>query len=277
MIKNPLAWCVWAIAALAAAFMERNPFLQALLLLVLINVWVRYGRTRRLSAKIGLTLAIIPIIFSVAFSRFGTHVLVTLPAIPLIGGRWTWDALMFGASAGAALLLTVAVFAIVQSTVRSADLLPLLPRPLYRAGTAVALSIAFVPKTVQSFHAIREARRLRAQRTGWRSVRAVLVPLLLTTLEQALQYGESLDARGYGNRKRSRYRPLEWSLADGVNLLAASVSLALVATTPIATWDPYTNIVPLSPPIAAIIAIVLLAVPALSIALAQEKHAANHA
>ena len=90
MTRHPLAWCAWATAALATAFIERNPFLQALLLLIVINVFIAYRRGHRVhNWKIGLALAVVPIIFSVALSRFGTHVLFTLPAIPIIGGAWT--------------------------------------------------------------------------------------------------------------------------------------------------------------------------------------------
>ena len=140
MTRHPLAWCAWATAALAVAFIDRNPYLQGLLLLVVLNVFVAYGGPRRAGTwKFGLALALVPILFSAALSRFGPHVLFTLPAIPVIGGRWTLDAVAFGASTGVALLLTVAVFGVLQATVRSADFVAMLPRPLYRAGTTVAL------------------------------------------------------------------------------------------------------------------------------------------
>src|SRR6202011_2996620 len=203
VIRHPLAWGAWTTAALAAAFIDRNPYLQALLLLVVVNVFLPYRARRRVGTwKFAVALALVPVLFSVALSRFGQHVLFTLPAIPIIGGRWTFDAVAFGASTGLALLLTVAVFAVVQSTVRSADVVAILPRPLYRAGTTVALALAFAPKTLTAFQSIREARQLRGQRTGWRSAPALLLPLLLTTLERALQYGESLDARGFGSGRR---------------------------------------------------------------------------
>ena len=202
MIRHPVAWGAWTIAALAAAFIDRNPYVQALLLLAVINVYLPYRGRRQATWKFGLALAIVPILFSAALSRFGRHVLFTLPPIPIIGGRWTLDAVAFGASTGLALLLTVAVFAVLQSTVRSADVLAILPRPLYRAGTTVALALAFAPKTLVAFQSIREARQLRGQRTGWRAAPALLLPLLLTTLERALQYGESLDARGFGSGRR---------------------------------------------------------------------------
>ena len=197
MIRHPVAWGVWTLAALAAVFIDRNPYVQALLLLTVINVYLPYrGRRQASTWKFGLALAIVPILFSAALSRFGRHLLFTLPPIPIIGGRWTLDAVAFGASTGLALLLTVAVFAVLQSTVRSADVVAILPRPLYRAGTTVALALAFAPKTLAAFQSIREARQLRGQRTGWRAAPALLLPLLLTTLERALQYGESLDGGG---------------------------------------------------------------------------------
>src|SRR5205823_10354448 len=111
-----------------------------------------------------------------------------------------------------------------QRTVRSADVVAILPRPLYRAGTTVALALAFAPKTLLAFQSIREARQLRGQRAGWRAASALLLPLLLTTLERALQYGESLDARGFSRRRRSRYRTFNWTasaLMVGIPSLAA--------------------------------------------------------
>src|SRR6202011_4667199 len=72
VIRHPLAWGAWTTAALAAAFIDRNPFLQALMLLVVINVYLPYrGRRRAASWKFGLALAIVPIVFSAALSRFG--------------------------------------------------------------------------------------------------------------------------------------------------------------------------------------------------------------
>lgn len=278
MIRHPLAWCAWATAALAAAFIDRNPFLQALLLLTVINVFLPYrGQGRLRTWKIGLALAIIPILFSVTLSRFGTHVLFTLPPIPIIGGPWTLDAAVFGASTGAALLLTVAVFAVLQTTVRSADLVAILPRPFYRAGTTVALALAFAPKTVASLQAIREARQLRGQRAGWRSAPQLLLPLLLTTLERALQYGESLDARGFGSRRRSRYRPLPWTIPD---LMAAGAALAAVATIvllPPQPYNPYVNLLPSVPTMESLLAILLLAIPAITASLSRIDHAPHHA
>jgi energy-coupling factor transport system permease protein len=224
-----------------------------------------------------VALALVPVLFSVALSRFGQHVLFTLPAIPIIGGRWTFDAVAFGASTGLALLLTVAVFAVVQSTLRSADVVAILPRPLYRAGTTVALALAFAPKTLAAFQSIREARQLRGQRTGWRSAPGLLLPLLLTTLERALQYGESLDARGFGSGRRSRYRPLQWTPWDLVVLLASLAAIVAIAVVPSVPYNPYLELVPSVPNPDQLLAVGLLAVPAVTASLSRVDRAPHHA
>src|SRR2546425_1658222 len=277
MIRHPLAWCVWAIAGLCAAFIDRNPLLQALLLLVVINVGLPHRRNPAMRHwKIGLVLAVVPILFSAALSRFGRHVIFTLPGVPIVGGAWSWEAVAYGASTGVALLLTGAVFATLQASVRSGDLVALLPRPLYRAGTVFALSLAFAPKTIASFQALREARRLRGQRAGWRSAPGLVVPLLLTILEQALQYGESLDARGYGSRRRSRYRPLGWSLMDGLVIGTSLAALFLNLALSPQPYNPYLDLAPSLPSAVSLLGVLLLGAPALT-AGPRMDHAADRA
>jgi energy-coupling factor transport system permease protein len=275
--RHPLAWCAWATAALAAAFIDRNPYLQALLLLVVINVFLPYRGARRLGSwKFGVALALVPVLFSAALSRFGKHVLFTLPPIPVVGGRWTFDAVAFGASTGLALLLTVAVFGVLQATVRSADLVAILPRPLYRAGTTVALALAFAPKTVAAFASIREARRLRGQRAGWRSAPDLLLPLLLTTLERAVQYGESLDARGFASGRRSRYRPFGWTAPDLLVVIASLTAIVALAWWPAVSYNPYVDLAPNIPRPDTLLTIALLAVPAVTASVARVDHADHH-
>lgn len=278
MRLNPITWCLWAAAALATAFLDRNPYLQVALAMVLLNVWLPYrGRHASDYLKLGLLLGLAPILFSVVLSRFGRHPLVTLPAVPIVGGRWTWEALTFGATTGMALTLTIAVFGILHATVRSAELMAMLPRPLYRAGTAFALALAFAPQTVNSLRSIAEARQLRGQRAGWRAAPALLMPLLLITLERALQHAESLDARGYGSRHRSRYRPMTWSVSDATVMLASVFAVAGLVLTPAPTYNAYDNLIPALPPVGSLVAVFLLVAPAVLIAVQRPSYAAHHA
>jgi energy-coupling factor transporter transmembrane protein EcfT len=160
--------------------------------------------------------------------------------------------------------------------VRSADLVAILPRPLYRAGTTVALALAFAPKTVAAFQSIREARRLRGQRAGWRSAPDLLLPLLLTTLERALQYGESLDARGFASGRRTRYRPFGWTASDLLVVIASLTAIIALAVWPAVSYNPYVDLAPNVPRPDSLLAIVLLAVPAVTAGLARGSHADHH-
>ncbi len=260
---NPLTWCAWALAAIAAALMERNPYLQLLLLAILLTVWIAARHDRSIGYwRAALVLGLLPILFSLVFSRFGSHVLFRLPShLPVIGGAWTVEATLYGASTGAALLLTMLVFAIAQTRLRTADLLAVLPRPLYRLGTLVALALALVPQALASLQAVSETRRLRGVRAGWRTGLGLLLPVLLTTLERALQYAESLDARGFGSQRRTRYHPSRWGLADGLVLLGAIGALAATILAP-SGYDPYLHLAPGLPQTALIVWLVPLSIPA---------------
>ncbi len=277
MSLHPLAWLAWASAALGLTITTRNPYAQVVLLLIFLNVWLPYRRPGAgLPVKLGLMLGMLPILFDLALSRFGTHIMFSLPGIPVVGGPWTVEALVFGAITGAALLLTIGVFAVLQLTVRSADVLELLPRPLYRTGTVVSLALAFVPQAMDSVRVIAEARRLRGKAAGWRAAPALLLPLLLTTLERALQYAESLDARGFGSERRSHYRPLPWRAADTLAAVASGVAVAGLALAPAPSYDPYLSLLPAFPSTATVASLLALAVPA-ALAIVTPRHATDHA
>jgi hypothetical protein len=105
----------------------------------------------------------------------------------------------------------------------------------------------------------------------------LLLPLLLTTLERALQYGESLDARGFGSGRRSRYRPLHWSVQDRLVLIASLVAIVAIAVLPGVPYNPYQELVPSVPDPDQLLAVGLLAVPAVSASLSRVDHAPHHA
>jgi energy-coupling factor transport system permease protein len=272
---NPIAWCAWGLAALGAAFIDRNPYIQLLLLMVFLNVWFPYRRGESRFWKVGAILAIAPVLFSVALSRFGRTVLFRLPDLPVIGGQWSLEAVVFGASTGIALLLVVTVFGVLQSTVRSMDVVSLLPAPLYRAGSVFALAVAFAPQTIASLRAINEARLVRGQPSGWRGAPSLLVPLLLTSMERALQYGESLDARGFGSRRRSRYRLPEWRAADYLVLTFSAASLVMLLLQPVVGYNPYAGLIPSVPSPAALGAVLALVMPAIVAATSRRSGAAD--
>jgi type VI protein secretion system component VasK len=105
----------------------------------------------------------------------------------------------------------------------------------------------------------------------------LLLPLLLTTLERALQYGESLDARGFGSGRRSRYRPFHWTASDLMVVIASLAAILAIALLPVVPYNPYVDVVPAAPNPDRLIAVGLLAVPAVIASLLRVDHAHHHA
>jgi energy-coupling factor transport system permease protein len=245
--QHPLAWGAWGVAALAAAFIDRNPVLQLLLLLIVLNAWMpRRDPALPPPYRMWAWLLLTPALFSFAVSRFGAHPVLTLPGWPLIGGPWTLEALAFGASTGVTLVLTTAIVATLLATVRTGDVIRLLPHPLDRTGAGLALGLTFIPQTVAGARQLRESNSQGAARANWRSLPGLLLPLTLTSLERAVQYAESLDARGFGARKRSRYRPLHWGWPDLFLVAAACIAITAVILVP-SPYNAYTNLLPRLP------------------------------
>ena len=277
MSFSPLAWIAWALAALAVALIARNPFSQALLLLTVANTWLGPSRRTAFPVRMAVILGLLPVALSLAGSRFGAHPLFSLPSsIPLLGGRWTLEAALFGATAGVALSLTVSILVLVQARVSTADVLALLPRPLYGVGSALALALAFVPQTAATVKGIVEVRGPAGGSRGWRAAPSLLMPVLLTTLERSLQYAESLDARGFAGRRRTRYRPSRWQPVDTIALAAAAVAIAGLALSPPPAYDPYSRLVPELPAFASLASLLALAIPAL-LETWVSRHAPDHA
>jgi energy-coupling factor transporter transmembrane protein EcfT len=96
-------------------------------------------------------------------------------------------------------------------------LLRFAPRRWHEPALAAALALSIAPRTIAAVGRVREAQRLRGiEVSRWRAVPAVAVPVLATGMEEAVTLAESMDARGHGRGRRSRYRWEPWTLASHV-------------------------------------------------------------
>jgi hypothetical protein len=94
-------------------------------------------------------------------------------------------------------------------------------------------------------------------------------------MERALQYAESLDARGYGSRSRSRYRVSPWRPADFLVVTASALSVVLLILLPATGYNAYQEIVPALPGINGFATILLLLLPAILVATPRTPHATD--
>jgi energy-coupling factor transport system permease protein len=227
------SWVIWLVAASVPAFTLRNPLYLALVLGAAGLVYFSLGRTSTIGrswgtfARIGLFLFALTIPINALSIHTGQIVLFRLPETwPIVGGAITLEAVIAGAVSGLALFTILMVFATFNAVVDHYQLLRATPAFLFQAGVVISIAITFVPQMVLSAKEIREAQRIRGHRfRGIRDLLPLIMPLLASGLERAIQLAETMEARGFG----SAVEPLPPRRALMVQVGSLVALLALLA------------------------------------------------
>jgi energy-coupling factor transport system permease protein len=211
---HPGAWWVWALGLATAASRTTNPLLLALI--VAVAGWVvsrrrpeaPWARSYAVFLRLGLLVIAIRVAFAVVLGAGnGTHVLVTLPEVPLpewfagvsLGGPLTLEELLAAVYAGAVLATLLACIGAANSLASPARLLTSVPAALYEVGVAVVVAMTFAPQLVGDVARVRTARRLRGRPDrGLRALAGSVMPVLEGALERAVDLAAAMDSRGYG-------------------------------------------------------------------------------
>jgi energy-coupling factor transport system permease protein len=208
---HPVTWVVWVAAVVVALTTTRNPWLLAAVLLLVGLVLVQQRRIARGRTdapvptveigvlRFGLVVVTTSAIFNMLMVHVGEHVLLTLPpAIPLLGGSLTLEALLFGALNGLVLAGLFAAFSVINHVLPVRALLRLVPRAYYPAAVVMSIAVTFAPSALQQIRQVREAQAVRGHRMqGVRAWLPLLVPLLEGSLERSMQLAEAMMARGF--------------------------------------------------------------------------------
>ncbi len=201
---RPQTWLIWLCTLAAVTMLLRNPIYSMLIVFVAITV----GRTSALTnqgirlslLRLGLLMVLFSAVFNIIFVHLGTHILVTLPPWPLIGGIWTIEALLAGAANGLMLFALLTVFITFNQLIAITDLARMIPAAFHDLGIVLLIALTFIPQTQQHMQQVREAQALRGHHIrGLRDWRPLLLPLLIGGLERAFQLAEAMVARGYGH------------------------------------------------------------------------------
>jgi energy-coupling factor transport system permease protein len=249
-VGNPLnarAVAAWSAACLFIVLFTTNPAYKATVLAAAIASLAAGAGFHRMR---GLLTAVLLIAAFATFLNFvsahlGTTVLFVVPyAIPGIGGPYTFEALAAGMSGGLTVGTAIVAAAPFSLMLASHDVMDALPGALSRTGAAIAASLSLVPSVSASFMQVSEAQRFRGWRPrGPRSWAEVVVPVVLTSVEDSIQLAESMEARGFGSGPRtalrsSPLRPSDWLLV-GASATAVIVFVTARAAGWSAEWYPY--------------------------------------
>ncbi|MEU0069360.1 CbiQ family ECF transporter T component [Streptomyces sp. NPDC006332] len=212
---HPGAWWLWALGLGTAATRTTNPLLLALLIAA--SAYVVAARrpdtptahSYSAFARLALAVLLIRLLFAVVLGSPvpGTHVLATLPEVPLpdwaqgirLGGRVTAEGLLFALYDGLKLAALLICVGAANALANPARLLKSLPGALYEMGVAVVVALTFAPNLIADVQRLRAARRLRGRPDrGVRGLLHVGLPVLEGALERSVSLAAAMDARGYG-------------------------------------------------------------------------------
>lgn len=243
---DPRVWILWGIAASLPTLLGRNPWPIAAAFLVALGVRASRPTSgeawQRLLRLVGM-FAAVGVLFNLLTYHGGDVVIVTLPAgLPIIGGAWTVNALVYGAVSGLALVTLVVVWSTVSQRLAWAAIVRSTPPALAAVAAAGSIALTLTPRTIEAFLEIREAQALRGFRPrGPRDLAPLVAPVLALGLERAATNAEALESRGFGGPERDLAASAsglraEWRIwALVVALLAGAVGAYLLAVDAIAT------------------------------------------
>ncbi len=217
---HSLAWLAWALSAAAAVQLAPSPVYVALVVgiaWVMVEAHAPEGPYRRAFPAL-VTLGVVFGLIRVAMAAFTTHnginVWFTLPQATVpdilggftIGGSVERDIVLQAAALAFTIIGVMAVFGAVNAIWSHYELVQAAPRAFHVFGVVLTVALAFVPATVESLRAVREADRAR---TGGRTVRRgrtlrSILPVLERGMERAVALSESMDSRGFGHQQPTR-------------------------------------------------------------------------
>ncbi len=201
-------WLVWTLSAAVAALLTRNPLY---LTLIALSAWLVHMTARHSTEMAagwhtllmwGLFIWLIAVPFNALMVHRGEHILFVLPEHwPLVGGKITLEAVVYGLASGFSLWVLLLVLSAFHLAVDASQLLRLMPPFFYQAGVVACIALTFIPQMLASVKEIREAQRIRGHRfRGWRDLLPLFVPLLTTALERAIGVAEAMESKGFGGQ-----------------------------------------------------------------------------
>jgi energy-coupling factor transport system permease protein len=211
---HPGAWFAWVFGAGIVAVATTNPFYLAPLFVAAWAVHTRKGVDGPAARSFR------------TFAVFAAVTVVLRTALVVFSPPLSWSALAYAALEGLRLATLLVLFGTFNSVTDPFRVLRLAPRRWHEPALAAALALSIAPRTIEAAAKVRESQRLRGiDVKSWRTLPALAVPVLATGMDDAVTLAESMDARGHGRGRRTRYRPDAFGRAA-----AATIAVSVLAT-----------------------------------------------
>ena len=204
-MTTSLTWVSWLVASLVILLSTRNPLLLCLILILLLALGTRMtapdNRKRWLGQNLRFigTMLFLSSLINFIFTHSGNTALFSLPKTWfLIGGPFTLESLIYGTINGLVISSLYLTFTLLNKALSVEQLTRLIPNAFYPLTTIATISLSFFPSIQARTAQIKEAQMIRGnpmkKLSDWLPI---LIPLMVTSLENAVQLSESMTARGF--------------------------------------------------------------------------------
>ncbi|MBG0770902.1 MAG: energy-coupling factor transporter transmembrane protein EcfT [Anaerolineaceae bacterium] len=199
------SWVAWLLANLTILLTTRNPLMLGLILALLLKSGVRMtepgNRKRWLKQNLSFigTMLFLSSLINLIFTHSGNTALFSLPDDWfLIGGDFTLESLLYGTINGLVISSLYLTFTILNKALSVEQLTRLIPNAFYPLTLIATIALTFFPSIQERTAQIKEAQMIRGNPmknlSDWLPI---LIPLMVTSLENAVQLSESMTSRGF--------------------------------------------------------------------------------
>lgn len=229
---GPAAATAYLLAFAVIAFASSNPILLAgVAAATIVAGWLAGARSALvLSARWGVSLALLVIAVNAIASQRGDTILARGPHLPLLGAvDISAEALVEGAVLALRIVIVIAAFG-VHSSVVDPDRLLRLVRPLARRSALTAtLMTRLVPLAAADQIRLREAAALRGPGAAPVGRAAMARRLLAGSLDRAVDVAATLELRGYAGNAPGRAGRRDRTPRTAAFALASAATVAVAA------------------------------------------------
>jgi len=226
-MKNAYIWIIWLVNTILFLLSTRNPLY---LLFVLVNLFILGNKIARdqhrkawtaLNLRFLISMILISSVVNGLFTHIGPTTLLRFPQKwLLIGGSITLESIIYGAINGLMIGALYLAFNILNLALNVKQLSRLIPRAFHPIAMTTTIALTFFPSIQQRAREIKEAQMIRGNPmkkiSDWLPI---LLPLLVTSLEDAITLSESMTSRGF----------LAVPKSDHTNLAVISLMIATFA------------------------------------------------
>lgn len=217
---HPLTCFLYYVGAGAFVMLDLHPvfLLFGLAFLVLLNVVQDRGKGLRRWGAGFVLLFLFFVIINPIINHRGTHMLFYFNDNPIM-----LEAIIKGVTLALSLLCLLVLFVSYNLVITADKFLFLFAKIVPQWALLAMLAMRFVPllrRRLKEIELVQQTKGLSVTIGSFRNrARSGIqfVQILLTwSLEEALQTADSMKARGYGTRERSRYSPYRMQLKDWI-------------------------------------------------------------